>query len=127
MHAHHAGLLAGKNENDSTEVSLILQTLNSICDEFGLAILLVHHLNKSAAAPEASKDGLEMHHVRGSSAISAFCRNIVGIGNDEPHCLTIVSATSYSTSIVSHYFPSTVCFQIFQKIKKMTTRFDVAA
>ena len=74
-----AGLMAGKNENDSTETSAILQRLNKICDTCNMTILLIHHLSKAACVPEVSKDGLEMHHVRGSSAIAAFVRNIVGM------------------------------------------------
>ena len=71
--------MAGKNENDSTETSAVLQKLNKMCDTYTTTILLINHLSKSACVPEVAKDGLEMHHVRGSSAIAAFVRNIVGL------------------------------------------------
>jgi len=69
----------GKNENKSDEMAAVLRSLNLLMDEFGCAIVLLHHARKGdpKAGPERSQDLL-----RGSTALSAWATSILILNPD---------------------------------------------
>ena len=65
-------VLHGSEENDNTEMQKIIDVLNSIQDQTGAAICLVHHDNKR-------EDASLTERARGASAIAGWAEFIAGI------------------------------------------------
>lgn len=65
-------VMHGKDENDNTDMRLILDTAEMISREFRCSVCILHHFNKE-------KDGRLTEKMRGSSAIAGFAEWIIGI------------------------------------------------
>lgn len=59
--------LGGASENSSSDMSLVMTTVEQMCRSTGCAALIVHHANKAAAT---SGNGHSQFAIRGSSAIT---------------------------------------------------------
>lgn len=60
------------DENDNTEMRVVLQCLSSVQQEVGCSICVLHHYNKDA-------QGTMMQRLRGSSAIGGWAEWMVGL------------------------------------------------
>jgi AAA domain/CHC2 zinc finger len=65
-------VLHGRDENDNTEMQKVIDVLNSIQDQCGCSILLVHHDNKR-------DDATLTERARGASAIAGYAEFMCGI------------------------------------------------
>jgi len=72
-------VLHSAEENDNTEMQVIINTLNRIRDVTGVTIIVVHHSRKGE--DEATLTDM----ARGASAIAGWCEWIAGIGVVDKH------------------------------------------
>lgn len=68
--AHNGG------ESNST-MRTLMQTLTTLADRARIAILVIHHLNKTHAA--AANHPISVHRARGASVITQFCNSVIAI------------------------------------------------
>ena len=97
----------GLCENSSSDISAIMQGLNAIIGACGVTVIMVHHLRKRENQEERSKKAqhlITLDDVRGSSAISAFCRCILGVANQRDGTRTVnMVKNNFANKALSHY------------------------
>jgi len=76
----------GREENDSKAMQSVMSRLVSLAKEFDVAVLVTHHTNKPAPG---QPDLVDLHRVRGSTAITANCRMIWGLERPDPQDETV--------------------------------------
>ncbi|MCH7805001.1 MAG: AAA family ATPase [Acidobacteria bacterium] len=76
----------GREENDSKAMQSVMSRLVSLAKEFDVAVLVTHHTNKPAPG---QPDLVDLHRVRGSTAITANCRMIWGMERPDPRDETV--------------------------------------
>ncbi len=76
----------GREENDSKAMQSVMSRLVSLAKEFDVAVLVTHHTNKPAPG---QPDLVDLHRVRGSTAITANCRMIWGLEQPDPKDATV--------------------------------------
>jgi len=76
----------GREENDSKAMQSVMSRLVSLAKEFDVAVLVTHHTNKPAPG---QPDLVDLHRVRGSTAITANCRMIWGLEQPDPKDETV--------------------------------------
>jgi len=76
----------GGEENDSKAMQSVMSELVSLAKEFDVAVLVTHHTNKPGPG---QPDLVDLHRVRGSTAITANCRMIWGLEQPDPQDETV--------------------------------------
>ncbi len=71
-------ILHGADENDNTEMRLVLEELNRLRREVGCAICVVHHFNKTV-------EGSLTQRLRGAGAIAGWAEWLVGVESVDEH------------------------------------------
>ena len=64
-------------ENSNDGMKPLLKKLCALAQKYGIAIVLIHHLNKGLAGVEEYP--LDLNRIRGASTISQFCRSVLGL------------------------------------------------
>lgn len=72
-----SGAHKGK-ENDSGDMKTLMKLLGDLAQRHQIAIIAIHHLNKPVAG--MAEYPITLHRMRGSSAISQFCRSVLAVG-----------------------------------------------
>ena len=75
-----------RKENDSQAMQSVMSRLVSLAKEFDVAVLVTHHTNKPGPG---QPDLVDLHRVRGSTAITANCRMIWGLEQPDPEDETV--------------------------------------
>ncbi len=72
----------GSTENGSDEMKPVMKKLAALAQRYNIAVVVVHHLNKPA--PGVASYPVSIHRLRGSTAISQYCRSILTVGTPDP-------------------------------------------
>jgi len=71
-----------RGENKSDDMKVIMKSLGEMAQRHQTAIVVIHHLSKPA--PGILEFPITIHRMRGSSAISQFCRSVIALGLPDP-------------------------------------------
>jgi len=64
--------------NSEDEMKLVMKRLSGLAQRHQIALIVIHHLSKPAPGMKAFP--VTIHRLRGSTAISQYCRSIIALG-----------------------------------------------